>query len=157
MGLFTKKQKSKVEFSAANSIESGGSVDIESGASFKVAGTTVSATAAELNLNDKDTVQNLVADGAITVKNGVCKIAKTVAGVVAATLANPTATTDDFKRLLIISNQTQANTVTVTGGFGNGGAGEDVITFSGVVGDCVELMAYGGYWYIVGGHQYTVA
>lgn len=105
----------------------------------------------------QDDAQTLVADGAITVKNGVCKIAKTVAGVVAGTLANPTSGTDDFKRLLIISNQAQANTVTVTGGFGNGGAGEDVATFSGVVGDNVELMSYGGYWYIVGGHQFTVA
>lgn len=107
-------------------------------------------------LHARETLQDLVADGAITVKNGVCKIAKTVAGVVAATLANPTTGTDDYKRLLIISNQAQANTVTVTGGFGNGGSGEDVLAFSGVVGYCVELMAYGGYWYIVGGHQYSV-
>ena len=139
-------------------VESGGSVDIESGGALKLAGTAISASAAELNkAADKDTLQDLVADGAITVKNGVCKIAKTVAGVVAATLANPTDVTDDFKRLLIINNQAQLNTVTCTGGFGNGGTGEDVITFSGAVGDCVELMAYGGYWYIVGGHQFTVA
>lgn len=101
--------------------------------------------------------QLLVADGAITVKQGVCKIAKTVAGVVAATLANPTDVTDDFKRLVIISNQAQANTVTCTGGFGGGGGGEDVVTFSGAIGDTVELMAHGGYWYIVGGHQFSVA
>lgn len=105
----------------------------------------------------KETLQDLVANGAITVKSGVCKIAKTVAGVVAATLANPTDVTDDYKQLLIISNQAQANTVTVTGGFGNGGSGEDVLTFSGAIGDCVLLTAYGGYWYITGGHQFTVA
>lgn len=126
--------------------------------SLSVNSVSVSATPAELNIAaDKDTVQNLVADGAITIKNGVVLIAKTVAGVVAATLANPTAGTDDFKRLLIISNQAQANTVTITGGLGNGGGGEDVITFSGVVGDCIELVAYGGYWYDTGGHQNTVA
>lgn len=127
------------------------------GAALVLGSTTLTATAAELNNIGDFAVQNLVADGAITVKNGICLIAKTVAGVVAATLANPTATTDDFKRLTIVSNQAQANTVTVTGGFGNGGAGEDVCTFSGVVGDTLELMAYGGYWYIVGGHQFTVA
>lgn len=110
-----------------------------------------------LKYQSANEVQNLVAAGAITIKNGVCLIAKTVAGVVAATLANPTAGDDDFKRLLIISNQAQANTVTVTGGFGNGGTGEDVATFSGVIGDCLELMAYDGYWYVVGGHQYTIA
>lgn len=132
----------------------GGEIDITG--TLKKASVEITASAAELNLNDKDTVQNLVADGAITVKNGVCLIAKTAAGVVAATLANPTATTDDYKRLLIISNQAEANTVTLTGGFGNGGAGEDVCTFSGAVGDCIELMAYGAKWYVVGGHQFTL-
>jgi hypothetical protein len=126
--------------------------------SLKLAGVAMTATAAELNkAADKDTLQAIVADGAINIKNGVVTIAKTVAGVVATTLANPTAGTDDFKRLLIISNQAQANTVTVTGGFGGGGAGEDVCTFGGDIGDCIELMAYGGKWYIVGGHQYTIA
>ncbi len=105
----------------------------------------------------EETAQSLVADGAITVKNGVCLIAKTVAGVVAATLADPTATTDDYKRLMIISNQAQLNTVTSASSFGNGGAGEDVITFSGAIGDNVTLMAYQGKWYICGGHQFTVA
>ena len=137
-------------------VKSGGEIDIESGAALKLAGVALTATAAELNLADK-AYQSLVANGEITVKNGVCFIAKTVAGAVAATLANPTATTDDYKRLLIVSNQAQANTVTVTGGFGDGGAGEDVCTFSGAVGDCIELMAYGGKWYVVGGHQFSLA
>lgn len=123
---------------------------------LKIGSVAVTATPVELNRNDYE-YQLLVADGAITIKNGVCKIAKTVAGVVAATLANPTDVTDDFKRLTIVSNQTQANTVTVTGGFGNGGSGEDVATASGVVGDTLELLAHGGYWYIVGNHQWTVA
>lgn len=126
--------------------------------SLSIGGVSQTATPSEVNnVAHKETPQNLVADGAITVKSGVVKIAKTVAGVVAATLANPTAGDDDYKKLLIISNQAEANTVTVTGGLGNGGSGEDVITFSGVVGDCVELTAYGGYWYITGGHQYSVA
>ena len=102
-------------------------------------------------------VLTLVANGAITIKSGIVFIAKTVPGVVAVTLANPTATTDDFKRLTIVSNQTQANTVTVTGGFGNGGGGEDIATASGVVGDTLDLMAYGGYWYVCGYHQWSLA
>lgn len=101
--------------------------------------------------------QDIVANGAISILCGVVRIAKTVAGVVAVTLANPTATDDDYKELTIISNQTQANTVTVTGGFGNGGAGEDVATASGVVGDTLKLMAYQGYWYVIGNHQWTIA
>ena len=123
---------------------------------LKLGGTLVTASADELNRNDF-AVQTLVADGAITVKNGICLIAKTVAGVVAATLADPTATTDDFKKLTIVSNQAQANTVTSASSFGGGGSGEDVATASGVIGDTLHLMAYQGKWYILGYHQWTIA
>ena len=114
----------------------------------------VTATAAELNLNDKE-AQTMTADGAITIKNGIVKLNK--AGVLAATLANPTDVTDDGKRLTILALQAQANTVTVTGGFGNGGAGEDVATFSGAIGDNLNLIASGGFWYITGAHQVSIA
>lgn len=127
-----------------------------SSAGLKLGGTLVTASADELNRNDFG-YQLLVADGAITVKNGICKIAKTVAGVVAATLADPTDVTDDFKVLHIISNQAQANTVTSASSFGGGGTGEDVATFSGVIGDSLTLRAHGGKWYIVGSHQCTIA
>jgi hypothetical protein len=129
-------------------------VDMEAG--VKLAGTLVTSSAAELNLVD-NSYQLLVADGAITVKNGICVIAKTVAGVVAATLADPTDVTDNFKRLTIISGQAQANTVTSASSFGGGGAGEDVATFSGQIGDTLNLIAYGGKWYITGVHQCTIA
>lgn len=114
----------------------------------------VTATTAELNLNDKE-AQTMTADGAITIKNGIVKLNK--AGVLAATLANPTDVTDDGKRLTILALQAQANTVTVTGGFGNGGAGEDVATFSGAIGDNLNLIASGGFWYITGAHQVSIA
>lgn len=135
---------------------------------LKLAGTKVNASAAELNILDGVTAtaaeintaadkgaQTLEDSGAITVKNGICLLNK--AGVIAATLANPTDVTDDFKRLKIVSLSAQAHTVTVTGGFGGGGSGEDVATFSGQIGDGMELIAYGGKWYIVGVHQVTVA
>ena len=118
---------------------------------------TLQIAGVDTKIYGNDTLQDLVADGAITVKNGVVKIAKTVPGVVAATLANPTAGIDDFKRLLIISNQAQANTVTLTGGFGNGGTSKDVCTFAGAVGNCIEVVAYGGFWYVTGGDGYTLA
>ena len=124
---------------------------------WKISGTAVTATAAELNRNHTDTLQTLAADGAITVKNGVCIISKTVPGVVAATLADPTTGTDDFKRLTIINGTAHASTVTSASSFGGGGAGEDVATFSGVVGDVLNLMAYAGKWYVVGYHQCTLA
>lgn len=105
----------------------------------------------------KETAQLLVADGAITVKNGVCKIAKTVAGAVAATLANPTTGTDDYKELLIINFQAQANTVTCTGGFGNGGNSYDVATFAAAVGQTLKIQAFEGKWYIVGNNGATIS
>lgn len=101
------------------------------------------------------TSQAMTADGAINIKEGVVTLDK--AGVLAATLANPTAGTDDFKRLSIVSLTAQAHTVTVTGGFGNGGGGEDIATFSGAIGDGIHLIAFGGFWYITGAHQVTVA
>lgn len=115
----------------------------------------VTATADEINKAADKAVQTLTDDGAITVKNGICLLNK--AGAIAATLANPTAGTDDFKRLTIRSLTAQAHTVTVTGGFGNGGSGEDVATFSGAIGDGIELEAYNGFWYLSGAHQVTVA
>lgn len=131
-------------------------VVVDMAAGMKLGGAAVTSSAAELNLNDKQT-QTLAADGAITVKNGVCVISKTVPGIVAATLADPTNVDDDFKRLTIINGTAHASTVTSASSFGGGGNGEDVATFSGVVGDTLNLLAYGGKWYITGVHQCTIA
>lgn len=109
------------------------------------------------NVYPQETVQTLVADGAITVKSGICVIAKTVAGVVAATLADPTATTDDYKRLTIINGQAQANTVTSASSFGGGGSTKDVATFGNVIGNTLELLAYQGKWYVLGNYGATLA
>jgi len=166
MGFYPKKQKSTVDLQ--NTTYLNGTAITSDAAELNILhGVTsdaaelnilhgVTSTAHDLNLLDSSQ-QTLVADGPITVKNGICKIAKTVEGVVAATLADPTDITDDLKHLIIISGQAQANTVTSASSFGGGGAGEDVITFSGAIGDSVELIAWGGKWYIIGGHQFTVA
>jgi hypothetical protein len=113
-------------------------------------GVEVTATASELNKTADQEYQLLVGNGAMTVKNGICHIAKTVPGAVAATLANPVDVTDDYKRLTIINFQAQVNTVTLTGGFGNGGTGEDVATFTNTIGNTLSLMAYNAKWYIIG-------
>lgn len=109
------------------------------------------------NVYPQEAEQLLVANGAITVKNGVCKIAKTVAGVLAATLADPTDVTDDYKILTIINFQAQANTVTSATSFGGGGTGVDVATFGAVIGNTLTLKAYGGKWYILGSFGATIA
>ena len=67
------------------------------------------------------------------------------------------ATTDDYKTLLIINGQTQANTVTSASSFGGGGASYDVVTFTAAIGATLYLMAYQGKWYILGGSAYAIA
>lgn len=118
-------------------------------------GTLITPSPSELNLVHKNE-QNITDAGttAINIKNGIVCLKAT--DIINATLANPVDGTDDGSRLLILSETAKAHTVTVTGGFGNGGDGEDVATF-GAIGDTLELMAYNGYWYIVGSHQVTVA
>ena len=95
--------------------------------------------------------------GAISIKSGIVTLSADlcVTGF-AMTLANPTVTTDDYKRLQIIDTAGAAHTLTPASPFGNGGANEAKATFSGVIGDSIRLMAYQGYWYITGKHQVTV-
>lgn len=102
-----------------------------------------------------DAPQTASADGAITIKNGVVIITKATAA--ALTLANPTSGTDDYKVLRILSTTAVAHTVTVTGGFGNAGAGADVATFPLAVGATLSLLAYGGYWYVIGSNGVTLS
>jgi hypothetical protein len=94
-------------------------------------------------------------DGAISITSGVVLLVAETA--LAVTLPNPTAGTDDYKRLSIFDTAGEANTVTPATPFGNGGVNEAVATFSGEVGDGISLIAFGGFWYIVGKHQVTVA
>lgn len=131
-------------------------VVVDLAAGMKLGGAAVTSSAAELNLNDQQ-AQTLAADGAITVKNGVCVISKTIPGVVAATLADPVTGTDDYKRLVIINGTAHASTITSASSFGGGGAARDVATFGGAVGDTLTLLAYGGKWYVIGAFGATLA
>ena len=100
-------------------------------------------------------VQAMVDTGDISIKQGMVTLNKT--GAIAAALANPIATTDDYKRLTIASLSAQTHTVTCTGGFGNAGTGEDVATFTAAIGACLDLIAFQGYWYVAGQHLITIA
>jgi hypothetical protein len=105
-------------------------------------------------LPEIEVTQAMTGDGAIAIKSGIVTLSK--GSAIAATLANPTATTDDFKELTIISLTAQAHTVAVTGGFGNGGAGKVKSTFGGVIGNNIKVIAFGGYWYVIGGQGFTL-
>lgn len=99
-------------------------------------------------------VQDYTASGAIAIAYDFHTIS--VDGVGAMTLAAPTAA-QTGRILSIVSTTANAHTLTYTGGFGGGGAGEDVATFSGAVGDSITLRAIGTLWYVVGTHQVTLA
>lgn len=99
-------------------------------------------------------VQVASADGAITIRNGIVTITKATAA--ALTLAAPTATTHDGYVLYIDSTTAAAHTVTIANGLRGAGAGADVGTFGGAIGDGIVLYAYNGAWYPVPGTNTNV-
>jgi len=100
----------------------------------------------------------ITSTGAATVADapGVIALSKT-SGAITVTLANPVAGTDDGKRLMFVSLNNVAHIVGQASGFGNGGANEDVCTFSALVGNALHLIAWGGYWYVTGNQNGTIA
>jgi exosome complex RNA-binding protein Rrp42 (RNase PH superfamily) len=100
-----------------------------------VTGTTVSG---------KSPIVNISADGAIAVPTSDTVYFFTKAGVAAMTLVDPTATTHDGITLTFIATTAQANTISNAAG----GAGKDVATFGGAIGDGFAITAYQGKWYV---------
>lgn len=74
----------------------------------------------------------------------------TKAGVLADTLAAPTATTDDGKVILVTSNTANAHTITATGLLQTGSASVNLATFAASAGAGLTLMAYQGKWNVLG-------
>lgn len=99
--------------------------------------------------------QIVTATGAITISAGVVFLTK--AGVAVMTIAAP-AVGMDGAMLVIVSSTAQAHTVTfATTGFNGGGAGSDVATFGGAIGDSMIIVAYDGDWLVVGNENVTLA
>lgn len=94
-------------------------------------------------INANTTGEIDAASGAILLKQG--KIFLTKAGVAAMTLALPTAVTDDFKTIVIISTTANAHTITTPTAGINGAL--HIVTFAAAVGSAVELTAYNGSWW----------
>lgn len=105
---------------------------------------TLSATAVILP------IQVLTGDGAITLKHGLAILNK--AGAIAATLADPTATTDDGKVLTVLSITAQAHTVDIAGGLNGAGASANLGTFGAAIGNSFQVVAYQGKWYCYSTH-----
>ena len=123
--------------------------------------TLTDLTVTSLTINDYEVVapaaKILTADGTITSADAGVVVLNKTAGAITVTLTAPTDVTDDGKRLMFVSLNNVAHVINMSGGFGNGGAGENVCTFSAVVGNALHLIAWGGFWYIVGNHQGTIA
>jgi hypothetical protein len=88
------------------------------------------------------------ADGAITIYEGIVFITKGSAA--ALTLADPPAAMNGAV-LMIVAQTAFAHTIDNSAGSGifpTGGAGKDVATLGGAVGDGLSLIAYGTKWYL---------
>ena len=97
------------------------------------------------------TVTSYSAAGAITLPNPGSDAVAIINGTnaLAMTLANPTKDMDGSV-LTIIANGKAAHTVTYTAGFGNGGSGFDVGTFSASLQLGFQAMAANGFWVVIG-------
>ena len=73
----------------------------------------------------------------------------TKAGVLADTLAAPTAGTDDGKRIRITSTTANAHTLTATGLLQCGASATDLATFAAFAGAGLELQAYNAKWLVL--------
>lgn len=81
------------------------------------------------------------------------------AGVDAMTLAAPTAGTDDYKRVRVISTTDNAHTITTPANtIANGSSAKgDTLTFAAKNGANVLLQAYGGLWYVLAALNVTLS
>ena len=118
MGLYTKKQKSDVEHDGDVSIESGASLDIESGGALKIAGTAIAATAAEINavadVSEKAAIAALGATFALTAALHAGKVVafgKTDGTTV--TLPAATGTGNIYRLVIAVAATSNANIIQV--------------------------------------------
>lgn len=83
----------------------------------------------------------------------------TKAGVLADTLAAPTAITDDGVEIVVVSNTANAHTITATTLLQNGvtGGAKTTATFAAFPGASITLKAYNAFWFVVSANLVSVA
>lgn len=142
---FTALSGSAIETDTINETTAGSGVTID-GLLIKDGGTLGATTA-------------VTADGAITIPSVNTVFAITKAGVAAMTLADPTSGTDDGLIVQFVATTANAHTLdnSAGSGFNGGGAGSDIGTFGGAVGDNIRLLAYGGVWHVLSSVNVTLA
>ena len=108
-----------------------------------------------LTIGGEPQSETLIDTALISIKSGVVVLNK--AGAITATIAKPTATTDDMKTLTVTSITAQLHTLVIVGGtFGNGGAGYTTATFGAAAGNSISLLAWNGEYYIIGQRGITL-
>jgi hypothetical protein len=123
---------------------------------LKIGGATVTPSASVA----ADQLQTLAANVAISIPTSQRKVAVlTTAGPLTCTLADPVATTDDGKEILIIASTAQAHVVSnaAGSGFNGAGAGADVGTFAAAIANLLRVVAYQGKWYVTQNTGVTLA
>ncbi|HEV7950439.1 MAG TPA: hypothetical protein VGP24_11800 [Glaciihabitans sp.] len=127
---------------------------VRDGVIYNGAGVAVATVGADGSLQAKRKPVVMAVDGAITIQDATVYFTK--AGVLAATLAAPTAGTHDGVQMNFISTTAQAHTITHTEGFAGGTTSRDVATFGGAIQDGMQIEAYNGVWYIKATRNVTI-
>lgn len=126
-----------------------------------VSGTTItgSGIVTGSQIKAREFVLAMGVNGAVTIPAYSQTIYFTKAGVCAATIVDPTATTHDGVRLTFINTTANANTIdnSAGSGFNQGGGGSDVATSAAAIGDYLIIEAYQAKWYVVGNSGFTLA
>lgn len=97
--------------------------------------------------------QDLSADGAIKLIDGVVTLSKSSAG--AYTLAAP-ALNNSTGVLIVVATTAQAHVITAAAGFNAAGTSQTA-TFGGAIGDTITLVSDNGKWYITTKTNVTIA
>jgi hypothetical protein len=116
------------------------------------------AETAQRDESDQD-IQSYSVNGAVNlglIKSPHTDILMTKAGVLALTLAAPTAAMDGYT-ISFIARTANANTVTYSAGFAGTAGSSDVATFGGAIGDTLTIKAINGTWAIISAVNVTAA
>lgn len=95
-------------------------------------------------------ITEITGAGAVTIPTRDTKYVITAGSAIALTIANPTDVTHDGVTLTFIAAAAQAYTLSnaAGAGFNGAGAGGDVGTFGGAIGDGLQITAWNAVWHV---------
>lgn len=116
------------------------------------------APAGTFTVSAIEAVDDLTADGAVTVANKTAYMITSVGALtrLGSTLGTPTVTTHDGYTISITSTTAAAHVIGFAAGKVNGGT-LNAMTFGGAIGDSISLVAYQGVWYTTAVNNVTLS